>query len=378
MKFRFVKIVSIVIAFLLHAPVVSAAEDIDWQFGSEPIHEKGVDSPVIGTFWALGARKDDIQITFSLETSTDMKRGGWVGDIRAPEKFYVKVYLIDDIGEKRFFNLKNGRAVGPDTEYGNWKKGPSTATEQMLQFDFSWEEILMVKNSKTIVLGYAHYDTPENSKDITIPLENFNAWLNELTNAVNNMEGGARFVMTKEEIYTTPLNDLPKALRNSSLKDVKQISKEISVPVVELLALSKNEIQKLRIDHAKATKDAKQALTKKAHQAIYDQEPKWFDINVCPKPDVSYCNDIGKTAYHDGSVATVEGERLVTAMAVKYGKIFGVVWRSKGSIIKIYPGDIKWDRDPTILRAPKAEYYHIIKYGDYVQVKPSAKIYAKN
>ena len=377
MRFRPIKFALFFLTIFLYAPILSAAEDVGWVFGKEPILETGSGSPEIGTRWALGARNDDVQITFRLEVATDMKQGGWIGDIRAPEKFYVKVYLVDEVGEKIYFKLENGKAVGPDAEFGVWKKGPVTTEQQMLMFDFSWEQMQMIKKAKAIVLGYSLFDSPNVSKDVTVSLDNFNMRLAALEASVKSVDGGARYVITQEQINTTPLNDLPKAVRGFSLGDVKQISKELSVPVIELLELSKGDIQKLRRDKAEALMEAKHAKTRKAHQAIYDQEPEWFDINVCPKPDVGYCNDIGKAAYYDSAVPLIDGKRLVGAMAFKIGQIFGVVWRSKGSIIEIYRGDVKWDRDPKIYRAPKAEYYYIIKSGSQIKVIPSMDIYAK-
>jgi len=378
MKFIPIKFALLFLAFFLHAPVVSAAEDVDWVFGKEPIFEAGPESPELGTRWALGALKDDVQITFRLEVSTDMKQGGWLGDIRAPEKFYVKVYLVDEAGAKWYIKLDNGRAVGPDSEHGIWKKTPATASEQMMIFDLDWEQVQLFKQAKTIVLGYSSFETPADSKDVTISLDSYIAHLDELEASVKSIDGGAKFVMTAQEVSTIPLNDLPKDMREGWLVDIKQISKELSVPVSELLELSKNDIEKLRRDNAEAIKEAKQAKTRKAHQAIYNQEPEWFDINVCPKPDVGYCNNIGKIAYLEDSMIGDGDKKFTGAMTLRYGKIYGVVWRSKGSIIEIYPGDVKWNRDPIVFRAPKAGYYYIIKDGDKIKIKPSADVYAKN
>jgi len=378
MKFKLIKFIVPILAFCFYAPVLSAAEDVDWIFGKEAIYEAGPESPTIGTRWALGTRKDDIQITFRLETSTDMKQGGWLGDVRAPEKFYVKVYLVDDAGVKRYFKLENGRAIGPDTEYGNWKEGPATADQQMLLFDFNWDQMQQVKKAKSIVLGYSPYDKRKDSQDITISLDSFTARLNELEASVKAVNEGTKFILTKEQIDTTPLNKLPASIREYWQDDLKQVSQKLSMPISELLKLSMQDIQKLQMDKAIQLKEAKLAQTRKAHQAIYDQEPEWFDINVCPKPDVGYCNNIGKIAYLEDSMIKGDGVMFTGAMTIRYGKIYGVIWRSKGSIIEIYPGDVKWDRDPRIFRAPKAEYYYIIKDGDQLKIKPSAGIYAKD
>ncbi len=47
--------------------------------------------------------------------------------------------------------------------------------------------------------------------------------------------------------------------------------------------------------------------------------------NVCPQPDVSYCKNIGQDAYNASGAEFVKNIRL--------GKITGVSWRPKGSMI---------------------------------------------
>ena len=97
------------------------------------------------------------------------------------------------------------------------------------------------------------------------------------------------------------------------------------------------------------------AEKKKAYQAIYDQEPKWLDMNICPRSDVTYCLSIGKTAY--------DQPNIMLGSDFKYGEIIGVVWRSAGSIVRIYGGSLDYDIEPEIYRASEAQYYFILR-GD--------------
>lgn len=323
MRFKTIRPLFILFSLCLYAPLLSAAENLDWNFKKERMHEPNASffTPATGMRWGIAARKDDIQISFRLETTPHMDKGGWIGDIRAPEKFYVKVYLTDSAGKRQYFKLRNSRAVGPDSKFGSWKKGPSTIAQQIMVFDFSWDEILKIKKSKAIILNYSPYDNPGDNKDVTIPLATFGVQIDELEASIKDSDNKSRFVMTKQEIDNTPLIDLPAVIRTYWKDDLQQASSEISLPMDELMKLSMKEIQQLQKDRTKAIREAKLAKRRKAHQAVYDQEPQWLDINLCPKPDVSFCNNVGKFAYEDND--------MFTDLTHEYGKILGVVWRSK-------------------------------------------------
>lgn len=67
--------------------------------------------------------------------------------------------------------------------------------------------------------------------------------------------------------------------------------------------------------------------------------------NVCPSPDVIYCEDIGKIAY----------EAFGPLAGTKLGRIIGVAWRPKGALISL-PGSL-------IRVSPRNAYYYIIDDG---------------
>ena len=373
MLFRPIKSFLLLFVLCLYAPMINAAEDVDWASSKDPLYATGSDSSggsIIGTRWAFGARKDDVQITFSLEASTDMKKGGWIGDIRVPEKFYVTLYLIDSAGNKQYFKVDNARAVGPDTKNGGWKEGPATAKLQMMMFDMSWDKILRVKKANKMVINYSPFDNRDDIKDIIIPLDNFGARLGELEASIKSVDGGPKFVMTKAEIDTTPVIDLPAIIRAQMQDDLQKVSGQISLPMDALMKLSMQDIQKLMKDRAQAIKDARLSKIRKAHQAIYNQEPKWLDMNVCPKPDVNFCNNVGKFAYED--------DDMFSGLTHEYGEIIGVVWRSTNSIVRIYGGSVDLNLDPKISRASTARYYYIVKNDrGQIDIRPCESINAK-
>jgi hypothetical protein len=75
------------------------------------------------------------------------------------------------------------------------------------------------------------------------------------------------------------------------------------------------------------------------------QETTW--ANVCPASDVSYCRNVGKDAYN------ATGSRVLRN--VRLGKIIGVAWRPRGSLISL-PGF-------TVRTSPRDAYYYIIDEG---------------
>ena len=50
--------------------------------------------------------------------------------------------------------------------------------------------------------------------------------------------------------------------------------------------------------------------------------------SICPRDDVPYCKDVGKTAHNNSTNPPL-------LRGVKLGKIVGVSWRPKGSVIGV-------------------------------------------
>jgi hypothetical protein len=83
--------------------------------------------------------------------------------------------------------------------------------------------------------------------------------------------------------------------------------------------------------------------------AAFAQEnrDRWDD--VCGgSPAISYCAEVGKTAYNnDNNPIHLRGRKL--------GTIVGVIWQAKNSLIS--------PRGAEVLFAPKNAYYYIIDAG---------------
>jgi len=86
----------------------------------------------------------------------------------------------------------------------------------------------------------------------------------------------------------------------------------------------------------------------------YAKPPDWQ--NVCPAADVSYCQNVGEYAYNN--LSNPPGLR-----GVKLGKIIGVIWRPKGSIIGISEAIPKVNIPKQIRTSPRNSYYYIIDDG---------------
>ena len=78
--------------------------------------------------------------------------------------------------------------------------------------------------------------------------------------------------------------------------------------------------------------------------------------NVCPATDVSYCKDVGKYAYNNSTNSPF-------LRGVKLGKIIGVIWRPKGSVIGISEAIPKANIPKEIRTSPRDAYYYIIDDG---------------
>ncbi len=83
-------------------------------------------------------------------------------------------------------------------------------------------------------------------------------------------------------------------------------------------------------------------------------QPDW--TNGCPKPDVSYCKGVGKDAYNNSTNPPL-------MRGIRLGKITGVTWRPKGSIIGISEAIPSAGIGETIRTSPRDAYYYIVDDG---------------
>ena len=87
--------------------------------------------------------------------------------------------------------------------------------------------------------------------------------------------------------------------------------------------------------------------------AVFAQ-PQW--TNICPDPQVQHCKNVGRIAQNnDTNPPALRG--------IKLGKIIGVAWRPKGSLIG-YSEAIPDAGIPASTRtSPRDAYYYIIDDG---------------
>lgn len=351
-NFKRITALFFLIAALFVSNIAEAVEDMDWHWGEEPVHSQGSSEPADGKLFGIAAIKNNIQITFRLMAKNDMSQGNWIGDIRAPEKFYVKLYLIDQNGYRNYFKMNSARAVGKDAEYGGWKEGPATASQQAMTFEFSWDQAVKIKGNKTLIVNFASFENKDETIDIHFPLDTYDVNLLELETAIRAVPGSRQFLITDKEIRSMPIIHLPASISTSMVKQLTQAAEILGRDKNDLMRLSFDQVETLLEEKREADRASERAAKKAAHQAIYDQEPDWRDLNICPKPDVSECKNIGHLGYEIDNMFKKEYD---------YGEIIGVVWRSEGSIVHIYGGSLEIDIAPEIVRAKNAQYYYILE-----------------
>lgn len=83
-------------------------------------------------------------------------------------------------------------------------------------------------------------------------------------------------------------------------------------------------------------------------------QPNW--TNICPKPDVPYCKGVGKNAHNNSTNPPV-------LCGAKLGKIIGVAWRPKGSVIGVSEAIPSAGIPESVRTSPRDAYYYIIDDG---------------
>lgn len=78
--------------------------------------------------------------------------------------------------------------------------------------------------------------------------------------------------------------------------------------------------------------------------------------NVCPDKDVLYCNDVGKEAFNNSTNPPL-------LRGIKLGKIIGVAWRPKGSVISVSEAIPSAGIPESVRTSPRDAYYYIIDDG---------------
>ncbi len=83
-------------------------------------------------------------------------------------------------------------------------------------------------------------------------------------------------------------------------------------------------------------------------------QPDWQ--NICPDISVSYCMGVGKNAHNNfANPPALRG--------IKLGKIVGVAWRPKGSVIGVSSAIPSAGIPESVRTSPRDAYYYIIDDG---------------
>jgi hypothetical protein len=78
--------------------------------------------------------------------------------------------------------------------------------------------------------------------------------------------------------------------------------------------------------------------------------------SICPDPEVMYCKDVGKYAHNNATNPPI-------LRGIKLGKIVGVSWRPKGSVIGVSEAIPAAGIPESVRTSPRDAYYYIIDDG---------------
>lgn len=87
---------------------------------------------------------------------------------------------------------------------------------------------------------------------------------------------------------------------------------------------------------------------------VYAAQPNWQ--SVCPNADIPYCKNIGENAHNNAT-------NPPAIRGIKLGKIIGVSWRPKGSVIGISEAIPSAGISESVRISPRNAYYYIIDDG---------------
>jgi len=320
-----------------------------WQVMSQPIYKSAQQKEIAGNGWAIITKNEQLQFSFKINVSKDVQFGQWSGDIRSMDDLSdFKLIFTDRDDQSHRLVIDKLRRLGsiPVAQDSGESK-----TIFIFGFLVSWDQILLLKNAKSLVLEYRTADQPKLVKLSTISLAGFSGKLDELVSSIKAKQGAAFYVYSQNKIDEIKISELPASIRKTIYDRLKSqlvagLGK-VEIHDSEVEDKSYNQVVEL----IKQKKKKWVADKQKAYQAIYDQEPKWLDMNMCPSSDVKYCRYLGRQGHDKHSMLGME--------AYNYGSIRGVVWRSKNSIIKINGGSIDMGIEPEIVRASSAGYYYL-------------------
>lgn len=86
----------------------------------------------------------------------------------------------------------------------------------------------------------------------------------------------------------------------------------------------------------------------------YSDQSTWY--NICPNKDVPYCKSVGKNAHNNFTNPPL-------LRGIKLGKIIGVCWRPKGSVIGVSEAIPSAHIPKEVRTSPRNGFYYIIDDG---------------
>jgi len=358
-------------SFLVHATDANHELKNQWTTKTESIYESAEKKNLRGGIWAIKTEKKEMLFAFFIAIAKGSQSGEWRGDIRTWKEIGIYgIYYFDNKDKSHRLKIEQLRRLD---------SVPFNKNEKLhrLSYLVKWDEILKLKNVKFLRIDYETRVKPKKSHSIKISLTGFETKLNELASAIKKETGSEYYLFSQERIHNTPIGQLPNFFKRDLAEKIKSLldTKRGQLPKVSI-TISGEEALKNSFNQVKALIenrfDRLYKEKQKAHRLIYDQEPNWMDMNVCPNSDIRYCRNVGKYGY--------ENERVFqSSEPYSFGKIQGVVWRPKNSIIKIYGGHIKYGIEPKISRTSVAGYRYLFfnKRGRVENVVPVDSIHIK-
>jgi len=319
-----------------------------WQLLTQPIYKSDQKKELLGNAWLVLIQQESAQLSFKLEISKNAQFGQWIGELRTTINIDgLDLSFVDNSNQK--IKLHHERAI--KRESFSVTQGDNLVKIHVFTFLIEWDGMAQLLNAQSIDIRYRTLDEPKVVSHKLISADGLKPKLEELSKTIKSNPETRFFVLTQSQLDSIAIGKLPAKFK-------KKVFRKIQIKLMgtgNKVKLSDEEVNKNSLVQVKNLINGRikglNTAKEKAHQAIYDLEPKWIDMNMCPASNVSHCHYVGR----DG----IEKQPLLSMEPYNYGKIRGVVWRSKNSIIKINGGNLSLGIEPEIVRASNAGYYYL-------------------
>ncbi|MDQ7050691.1 MAG: hypothetical protein Q9M92_14600 [Enterobacterales bacterium] len=326
-----------------------------WQLLTQPIYKSDEKKELVGNGWLIVTEQDNVRLSFWLEISKNGQLGRWLGELRTSiniEGFDFSYLAVDNKKNK----LPHERATTqPSLLVAQGNTGESIKIYRFT-FPIEWDGIAKLLDAQSIDLRYRTFEHPKVVSHQLISTSGLKSKLKELLQTIKSNPATRFYVLSRKEIESIVIEQLPAVFKQKVFSKIRMklggTMDRVKLSDQEVNNRSFNQVMELIEVRLQSWNNK----TKKAHKAIYDQEPNWMDMNLCPKSDLNYCHNIGR----QGVVKNQSSMHRMLGMEVhNYGKIRGVIWRSKNSIVKITGGRVDFSQEPKIIRADTGGYYYL-------------------